>query len=187
MGKHIVWVIVTLSLSFPACGPIPGPTLSDQQRALELIDTGTVYLRAGELDRAQAAFEVAYRLAPGAEALDGMGAVCFAKSQEACAEQFFKAAYQLEEEYSQAVAHLALLRERQGRRNEARALYEKALAADPTNFRAYNNYAVFLAGSGGGGQAEAALAQLYRAEVLAHHPIVVGNLERFPKEFSGRK
>ncbi|MCB0310167.1 MAG: hypothetical protein KDD42_02960 [Bdellovibrionales bacterium] len=162
------------------CGTAPfQPTLDQQHQALEMIDLGTACLRAGELSKARAAFSLAYDLAALPQALDGLGAVAFMEGDAGTAQSYFVRAYQSDATYVQALSNLALLYESVGYASEARILYERALREDPANFRARNNFAVFLAELNPNREFnDIALSELRKAQVVLDHPIITDNIEQ---------
>ncbi|PJF37581.1 MAG: hypothetical protein CUN55_21340, partial [Phototrophicales bacterium] len=88
---------------------VPGPTLEETNQAQQLIDKGTLALRARMLDEAQAAFEVSYDLVPSPEALDGLGCVAFMRGELEIARDYFLSAYNQDSNYTDSIFHLALL------------------------------------------------------------------------------
>ena len=162
-----------------ACAPLPAPEPHKLNEAARLVDQGTIRLRQGDLERARAAFEMAWELAGTAAALDGLGCVAFLEGDSGRAEELFVRAYQIDENYSNSLSNLALLYETNGLSDDARALYERALAEEPENVRARNNFAGYLADRGPKGRAEAGAArrELHRAAALVNHPLINDNIE----------
>lgn len=162
-----------------ACAPQRMPDADSEIRALSLIDQGVAALRQADLDRAEAAFSVAAELNGSSAAYDGLGCVFFLRKQFGQAEKFFRHAIDLDQQNSEALANLALLKEIQGLKAEAQKLYQLAIEADPKNFRARNNFAGLISDYYPETVAKTpALAQLSRAEVLVEHPLLDKNLNK---------
>lgn len=162
-----------------ACVPQRIPDADSEMRALSLIDQGVAALRQGDLDRAEAAFSVAAELNGSSAAYDGLGCVFFLRKDLGQAEKYFRHAIELDQQNSEALANLALLKEIQGLRPEAQKLYRLAIEVDPKNFRARNNFAGLISDYYPGTQAKSpALAQLSRAEALVEHPLLVKNIHK---------
>ena len=155
-------------------------SLGAQQTGLELVDQGTLWLRSGQLDRAQAAFETAWQLAKLPAALDGLGCVAFSRADARLAEELFVKAYQADHRYTASLANLALLYKHHGLSGAAQRLYTAAIAKDPKNFRARNNFGVLLADIEGSPQA--AKAELLRAAALKSDPLIENNLRSISEE-----
>lgn len=113
-------------------------------RALELVDQGTELLRAQRWQEALATFSLAEEVAPIAAAVDGQGCASMMLGDVEIAEQHFKDAYEMDEEYNSSVANLALLYDVTGRRDEALKLYEKFFKEHPDRSAPRNNYAAVL-------------------------------------------
>ena len=166
-----------LIVLFGACAPIvePGLPLERTRRAQELVDSGTMLMRAKRLDEARAAFTLSHELLPTPAAVDGLGCVAFLEGDVRRAEKLFVKANQMEPNYVNALANLALLYEIDGRSELAERLYRRALGADPENFRARNNFAGLLAETRG---RTTARAELLKAQSVIEHPVVLDNLEK---------
>jgi len=152
------------------------PSITQQQRALELIDQGALHLRQGELDRAKAAFTVAKNLAPLPQALDGLGAAAFLAGDYAAAQRYFVGAYKLDPSYSEALANLAILYEALEFTKEAQILYRRAISENPENYRARNNFAASLYDHNKI-ELNEVRSELLRAEALVQHPLILDNLK----------
>jgi len=92
--------IIVFGLS--GCWVIATPNTEQLFEAQRLLNQGTVHLRKAELEQAEAAFRIAYEIAPGAAALDGLGSVAFLQSDFKKAERFFLKAHQIEPNYARA-------------------------------------------------------------------------------------
>ncbi len=169
------------------------PDHSDQRQSLTLVDAGSSALRRGNLLEAQAAFEVARDLTHAPAAYDGLGCVAFLRGDINTAQRYFTHAFERNRNYTTALANLALVHEYRGQYEEARALYDYAVALDPGNFRARNNAALLLLRYAGdsSGKADSAdrkkknlavLAELRRSQALMHHPLVAYNVARVQQE-----
>lgn len=151
------------------------PDFAVKHKSQELIDYGTIALRAGDLPRAKGAFEAAWGVFPSPESLDGLGCVAFLKGEFIEAEELFMRAVSLDESYADAIGNLALLYETLGMKEKARLLYEKGIRADPINFKARNNYGALLTESG---DADLGGGEILRAEALSRHPLIIENATR---------
>ena len=165
------------------------PTVSQRWEAEKLVDQGCAYLNLGDLNRAASAFTVSYELAPSAAALDGLGCAAFLAGRLEDAERFFLGAQNLDWNYRNSIANLALLYEYQGRLEEAGRLHQRAIEAAPKNFRARNNFAVFLHehGEGRGGSAAVVKGELLKAEALDDSPLIVDNIDKLERGGNGQK
>jgi Tfp pilus assembly protein PilF len=157
----------------------PRPSVDKHQDSLELIDQGTVLLRQGQLDRAQAAFAVAFQLVPCAAALDGLGAVAYARGEFIEAEKLFKSAINLDQNYGVALSNLALLYENQGLRTLAGKLYMRAEILEPRNIRLRNNFAGFRTNQG---DIAGARETLLEAAAISDNPIIEANVKRLQQQ-----
>jgi len=108
------------------------------------VGKGVLALRAGNLEEASAAFNLAKELYPSASAADGLGCVAFRRKDYRQAEQHFLKALEMDESYASAHANLALLYELKNSRKKALGNYLKALQLQPSNYRSRNNYAAHL-------------------------------------------
>ena len=169
-------ILLLIYLVFPGC-LLPGPqpiTVDRHQDSLKMIDQGTVLLRGGQLDRAQASFVVAFQLAPCSAALDGLGSVAYARGDFVEAEKLFKKAYEMDPTYGVALSNLALLYENQGFHARARSLYLQAEVLEPRNIRLKNNFAVFRAKRG---DLAGSRESLLEAAAIADNPIIEANVK----------
>lgn len=154
-----------------------------EQKVRLLLMQGNKALRRGTWDgfeHAQAAYSTARELAPDdPRVLDGLGCVAWRKGNPNLAELYFKHAAELNPEYDRPVAHLALVAERRGHKRAALQLLRRAVASNPLNFHARNNYAALLLDNFQDGPALAeAQRELLKAYELAgpEDPIVDENL-----------
>lgn len=159
------------------CAIEKAPGTSDEHRALALVDQGTVLLRSGDLDRAAAAFQVAYELARPAAAADGLGCVAFLRGDVLAAEKLFIQAYEMDENYSQSLANLALLYESRGLYSQAEAMYRRVIEEDPANFRARNNFAGLLFDNKKESGARVR-GELLRGAAVQPHPLLKWNISK---------
>jgi tetratricopeptide (TPR) repeat protein len=144
------------------------------RKAEALVDVGTRLLRERRLVDARKAFELASELAPVASAVDGLGCVALLEGRYDSAEGYFRAAYEMDRSYDEALVNLGLLRELQGRSSEARAIYLKYLEKSPSSGNARNNLAA-LEYDGGRGTMET-VASLEKAIVLSDQVVIRDNL-----------
>lgn len=144
----------------------------------ELIDRGTLFLREAKLAEAESTFRTALELGPSARALDGLGCVAMHRGDARAAEFYLLQAIEVDEGYAPAFAHLALLSEISGDAPRAERWYRAALARDPLDHRARNNFGVFLAESVG--EPEAARETLRRGFAAKPAPLIERNLSRVP-------
>ena len=181
MMRYTMMATFLLSIGLGGCVITkPSTQPGSQQLGLELIDQGTVWLRAGELDRASGAYETAWQLAKLPAALDGMGCVAFRRGDARQAEALFIQAYQADHSYSAALANLALLYKQHGLSDAAKRLYIEAVQRNPKNYRARNNFGVLL--SDIDTSAHAAKAELLRAAALKRDPLIESNLRSISEE-----
>jgi Flp pilus assembly protein TadD len=146
------------------------------KQALALVDQGTVSIRAGRLEEAQAAFSLAEELVSLAAAVDGQGCVALLKGEFELAEKLFERAYQMDGTYDHALANMALLKDISGNHEEAQRLYERALTSLPEYVPVRNNKAALEYELRG--RKMEVLPQLEKASLLTEHPVVSENLSR---------
>ena len=171
-------VITLLINSLIACSIVRESDVNAEHQAKELIDLGVLALQENDLDRAEAAFDLASEIAPIPEALDGLGCVALKRGQVRLAEYFFISAYEYDSNYTTALANLAFLYDTNGLHSDAENLYKTTLLTDPRNFKARNNYAALLADYNDKKDVELSKKQLLKAEALAAHPVIVNNLKK---------
>jgi len=167
-------LLIVLLLSSTHCSFKRQPSLEVTQRAQAFIDKGVVALRKGALADAQAAFGMALTIADSAAAQDGLGCVELMKGNVNQAEEYFRAAYDIDNSYGTALGHLALVYEIRNNKTEAKKLYERALVEEPENFRNRNNYAALIVDN----KTEQARAELYRAKSAGQQKIILDNIAR---------
>ncbi|MCB0321246.1 MAG: hypothetical protein KDD60_09990 [Bdellovibrionales bacterium] len=161
------------------------PSLDQQHRAAELLDSGTLLLRRAALDEAYGAFEVSYELDPSAAALDGIGCVAFLRGELIQARDYFLAANELEPEYAPSLGHLALIYELLGQsgvpgaKEASEILHRRAIALAPEDGILRNNRAVSL---GSDGRYSTASREIFRAFAVLPHAIVDTNLQKIEEE-----
>jgi Flp pilus assembly protein TadD len=151
-----------------------------EQRALELIDQAVVLMRQGNLDKAEAAFQVSRELVSLPASLDGLGCIAFFRGENLIAEDFFKQALDLDFRYTEAVGNLALLYEQMGKPQKAEEYFKRAIELNPANYRIRNNYAIFLAQRDNSPR-QLAREQLAKASVLVETPIIEENMLELSK------
>lgn len=157
------------------------PEKHEQKMAKSLILQGTIYLRRGNFEKAQAAYHVAYDLGTKAESLDGLGCVALVQQNYLLAESYFLEAQKVDPEYYHVLGNLALLAEFQGQNDKAESYYQDAIKFDPSNSKVRNNYAGFLAERKG--QKTLAKDELMRAQVLENSELITKNLENLQESF----
>ena len=140
---------------------------------MDLVDRGTLMLRAGKLEEARGAFAAASEIASVAAAVDGLGCVAFKQGNFELAEKYFVQAYEMDKHYNTSLGNLAVLYEINGLSNKAYQLFQMALSSEPENYRTRNNFAVYLFDKNDKGNAK---LELYKSLALAKHPVVTGNL-----------
>ncbi len=148
-----------------------------EQRAQEMVDRGTILLRRGMYDHAEAAFRVALDQARVPAAYDGLGCALFLRGKPLEAESIYLKVITWFPRYAPAKANLALLYDMRGERSKALSLYEEALAQDPMNFKVRNNYGALLSNSQNQRGKSLGKSYLTDAQVIVNHPIVRANLE----------
>ena len=117
--------------------------------ASTLYRLGTLLLKGGERERAQAAFERALALQPDlAEASNDLGALLAERGELDAAIARFRAAIASTPEYPDALNNLGYALLLTGREAEARSLYEKALALQPDFPEALNNLGMLIGRAG---------------------------------------
>lgn len=147
-------------------------------RLRELIDTGSLHLIRGDLEQAEASFLLAQELESLPETVDGLGCVALLRGEFAQAEARFSWVIQNFPDYAAVYGNAALLLEVQGKNEEARAYYLRALALDPENAVARNNFAVHLSEASEGEELQReALRQLRQAlAVNENNTVIKGNI-----------
>jgi Flp pilus assembly protein TadD len=183
------WISVLLCAELAACSVPREVTVSQLHEAQRLVDAGSTYLHLGQLERASAAFQVAYDLARLPAAMDGLGCVDFLRGDFEKAAKIFILAHEMDERYVNSLANLALLYEAQGHRQEAELLYRRAMEDDPKDFRARNNFAGFLIEHIGDSELSNRLArqELLKAQALADLPLIADNIRKTEHTHGGRK
>ena len=186
MARSAPWKVLLLLVvlrSLTACVP-PAPrlpTVDEQSRSARLIDQGVLLLRQGRAEEARASFEVAFDLTGDIAALDGLGCAALLEGDSEGALRYFGQVVDQAPDYAPVYANLAFLYEAAGRVEEAKILYDRALALDPGNFRVRNNHAALLydqhGRASGGALGAEARSELLRALSIARHPKVYANLE----------
>ena len=165
-----------LLFAFSGCFPIKHSLSTVQyQKAMDLVDQGTLMLRIDKLDEAQGAFAAAAEISSIAAAIDGLGCVAFKHGNFNLAEQYFVQAYEMDSRYTSSLGNLALLYDVNGLSDKAKQLYQMALASEPENFRTRNNFAVYLFEKQ---DLENVKLELHKSLALAKHPVVTANLRR---------
>lgn len=148
---------------------------SDFQESQRLVDQGTFFLRQGKFAEARAAFSMAREISGSPIALDGLGCVAMLEGRYEVAQRYFISAYQKDNQYTNALANLALLYELYGYSAEAETLYRQVLGEEPRNFRARNNFAAFMHDNGH--QYDIVVSdELNKAFSLTPHPLIKANL-----------
>lgn len=168
-------IVVGCSATIPA-EPI------HQQKAQEYVDKGTLHLRRGEFDDARAAYLMSLEISPSAAAIDGVGCVAMLQGDLKEAEKRFRQAMEFDPGYGTAAGNLALLQESQGDEKMAVEMYRIALARDPENFRARNNYGGFLRERGNDAEKEYGMLLLRQAAAVSAHPLITTNMGRLSEE-----
>jgi Tfp pilus assembly protein PilF/peroxiredoxin len=117
--------------------------------ALTFHNLGTLYMKAGQVAKARAAFEQALRLKPDyAEASNSLGALLAQSGEIPGAIEHFRAAIQAKPDFADALNNLGFALFQTGQLDEAHALYQKALALRPDFPEALNNLGIFLGRQG---------------------------------------
>ena len=166
--------IVLLASALLGCAP-PLPIPAERYgKAEALVESGTELLRQGRLTEANQFYELAAELAPLASAVDGLGCISLLEERYEEAEGFFREAYEMDEEYDEALLNLGLLREIQGRRDEARGIYLNYLEKYPDSARARNDLFALEYDQGRGRMV--ILRELAKAQTLSDDPVVRANV-----------
>jgi Flp pilus assembly protein TadD len=172
--RAVVAIIVVVTLT--GCAVVRPVSQDQVRRANALVDVGVMHLREMRLVDADAAFEQAFDIAPVAAALDGIGCVALLNGDFDKAEQMFVRAYEMDAEYDQSMANLALLRDIQGRKEEASQLYHEYLSRYPEAARVRNNAA--LLDFDLNERPEVVTRELQKAATIEDSSIVRENLEK---------
>jgi tetratricopeptide (TPR) repeat protein len=151
-GLRLLIFGAILCLLSIGCAPIEVLPVAEEvarARAMErLLKQASIDLERNTpraLNRAEGALRLVSEIAPEEpRALDGLGCIAFRRKRFGEAEGFFKKALDVAPDYAAAWAHLALIAEGRGHLHAAKALYQRALEKNPLNYRARNNYAVFI-------------------------------------------
>jgi len=163
-----------------ACAVTGAPAPDKLEKAMELVNQGTIQLEAGQLDNAHASFSLARELYNIPAAVDGLGCVAFMREEYKLAEDYFIQAYSLDNTYVDSMGNLALLYEALGFYHEAERLYKLALKDNPTNYRLRSNFAAFIAEYNTGAlddeKRRKARAEFLKARSVSNHPIIEANL-----------
>lgn len=173
---HYIMVVAAVLQTICLSGCFGSSVVSIEQyrRADELIEEGAQALREQRFRDAEAAFSMAYDVAPLAAALDGQGCVAFLRGDVREAERFFRQAYESDTRYDHALANLALLYDLTGRREEARRMYDEVLQREPEAARVRNNRAAMEFEQGGDKQWVA--TELTKSALLLPEGVVTQNL-----------
>jgi Flp pilus assembly protein TadD len=142
------------------------------------VNTGTIHLLQGDLEKAEASFLLAKEIAKLPEALDGLACVAFLRGDFERAEEGFTWIIEQFPDYAAVYGNAALLLEAQGKKEQARAYYLRALELDPENAAARNNFAVHLKEASQGEEIELeSLRQLGQAyAVYENNPVIKDNI-----------
>ncbi len=168
--------LIVLAFGLQSCMPFFSVrSFETEQKALALIDQGTIALRQQKLDLAKGSFEAALEFSKSAAAFDGLGCVAFAEEDFTSAEDYFIRANRQDPAYANALANLALLYEKLGRSRAAYEMYQRAITQQPQNFRARNNFAAYLHDFN---RTTDAKNELFKAMAIAKHPTILDNLKR---------
>lgn len=110
------------------CGRRPKPS----PQAMDLVRKGALWLRSGDLDRAEASFGLALEYRPRmAEAVNGVALVAFRRGQYKRAEHLFRKALIFNEDLAEAHNNLGVLLCRRKAFGSCRRHLVSALAVDP--------------------------------------------------------
>lgn len=156
------------------CAPRPRVPEDRFQRAQDLVDIGTEFLRRRELREARKSFELASDLAPVAAAVDGRGCVALLEGRYMDAEELFREAYNMDRDYDEALANLGLVKELQGEVDEARSMYLEFLDNHPDSARVRNNLAALEYDRGTGTMVT--VEALEKAITLSDQAVIRDNL-----------
>ena len=167
-------LLCVLTLLCVSCSQVTS-TYQERREARQFVDSGVAKMREGALDAAQAAFEVALETAEIPEGYDGLGCIAFILGDYKQAQMLFLKAYEKDDNYAEALEHLALLYELQGFVDEADKLYLRAIEINPSLYTARNNRAVFKYELGEEGEAK---SELLKASSIAKNDIIENNLKK---------
>ena len=189
--KMLLFLFLLVAL-IPGCarrGLSPEDKAIREQKVRLLLAQGNKHLRGSswdDLDKAQAAYGTARDLSrEDPRAIDGLGCVAWRKGNSKLAEFYFRRAVELDSNYDRPLVHLALIADSRGDKQASRELLQMAIALNPLNFRAHNNYAAVLMNSNSNFKSEErskALGEAHRALLKAYElsgpeePYVTENL-----------
>ena len=180
--KIFFMLIVVLYLQ--ACAPMQQLSVNEEMARKAQVDR--LYLESRKLfhqgtsesyQSAEAALELAIELL-GKEAriVDALGCIEWARGNKRRATKYFQEAIELDSQFSESYGNLAFVALENGDLYEAEALFKIALSLKPSNYKARNNFAVYLSELGRlGASKKQLLRSLYRAEVDT--PPIENNLE----------
>ncbi len=146
--------LFSLILFFSSCisqnSSISDVEIIKREKSLSLLVDKAIYFLSNNepsnLKKAKDSLLLAKEISPLDErVLDGLGCVFYIEKNYKKAEKYFKKSIEVNPSYASGWAHLALIAEREGDLKAAKFLHEKALEYAPLDYRARNNYAVFLA------------------------------------------
>lgn len=137
-SKRELFIIVFCGLL--GCVQIPPrPNIVSQLRAQQLLDYGTIALREGRLREAEEAFVASHTVIPGPAALDALGCLEFRRGNFVDAGKLFRTAYENDNSYTEAMAHLGILAAMLGELHDAETLLNHAVMKHPeqANYHRY--------------------------------------------------
>lgn len=173
--RRICSVGLAAAFLLGGCFPLREPFRPERyQQAMELVDKGTLLLRAERFQEAKAAFTVASEISPLPQAFDGIGCAALGLGELEEAERYFWEAFRRDPNYWYALGNLALLYRRAGENETATALLIEVVSNMPDDFQVRNNFGVQLAEQSERGRA---LEELRKARALLDHPLVRRNKE----------
>jgi Flp pilus assembly protein TadD len=154
------------------------------ERALLLVDEGTMQLREQKFIEAEATFAIAREMAPLAAAVDGKGCALMMQGRFDEAEQLFREAYDMDKEYDEALGNLALLYDVRGEPARAREVYELFLRTNPEVGTVRNNYAGLLYDLGV--DHSTVQRELLKARVVSGNVFVETNITEVGRAIDGK-
>jgi tetratricopeptide (TPR) repeat protein len=175
--KILLKTLVPLLLSGVLGCSVHHQSSRDRTQAEELVERGIVLMRGGDVDKAYAAYELAFDTYPLASALDGKGCVAVLKGNFGEAERYFLLAADQNPHYTAWKTNLAFLRELQGRPESALDLYRSYLKKKRFDPKRRSNYSAFLYDKGASlGVNDDALIELRKSVVVGGGAIAIHNV-----------
>lgn len=172
LSRYALLLVILVLQGCIGCTGLVSP--EQYKRASALVDRGTSLLREQRFPEALAAFSAASELAPLSAAVDGQGCVALLEGDFDRAEELFNKSLTIDDSYPEALGHLALLRDLEGRHQEALDLYNQYLNKYPDSGVVRNNRAALEYGRGGRTMGTA--QEFEKAALFSDHGVIQDNL-----------